>query len=90
MRFPDDVTVLRPVGADAYGNPGANFDAPEEIPTKGFHVVKGTLLLLPPTADVQDGDRFRIGDDTYAGVINPARSTTALKLYSVTLSRVED
>lgn len=90
MRFPDTVVVLRPTQQDAYGNDGADFETATEIPQKGFHVVKDTLLLLPPSADVQDGDRFRIGDDTYSGVLKPVRSPTALKLYSVQITRVED
>lgn len=90
MNFPDDVTVLRPTATDAYGNKGTDFTNAQEIPVRGFHAVKGVSLLLPKTADVQDGDRFRIGDDTYAGRISPVRSTSALKLYTVALARVED
>lgn len=89
MRFPDAVTILRPVATDAYGNEGASFTGAEEIPVKGFHV-SPDLLLLPRGTDAQDGDRFVIGTDTYAGDVTAIRSPSAEKLRTVRLTRVED
>lgn len=90
MNFPDTITVLRPTGTDAYGNEGTNYDAAAEHTEKCFEVVQGTLLLLPPTADVLKGDRYRLGDDTYAGEPALIRSPSAAKLWQIPISRVED
>ncbi|WBQ03784.1 hypothetical protein [Kribbella sp. CA-293567] len=90
MNFPHSIVVLRSTAVDAYGNYGTNFTDPTELPTKGFEVVPGALLLLPKTADVLQGDRFRIGDETYGGEVQAISSPSALKLYQVRLARVED
>ncbi|MEU4568667.1 hypothetical protein [Micromonospora sp. NPDC023956] len=63
MRYPDEVTVLRPAGADEYGNPGTSWAAPEEILAVGF--LTGDECLMPPDADVQKGDRLRVGGRLY-------------------------
>lgn len=90
MNFPDTVVVLRPTETDAYGNDGVNYDGAEEHNEKCFEVVQGTMLLLPPSADVRQGDRYRLGDDTFAGDPALIRSPSAAKLWQIPISRVED
>ncbi|RLK22638.1 hypothetical protein DER29_0476 [Micromonospora sp. M71_S20] len=70
MRFPDTVEVLRPTGADEYGNPGAGPHAPAGT-FAGF--LSGDAVYGPPTADVQRGDRLRIGPDVYDVEGDPRR-----------------
>lgn len=89
MRFPDDVTILRPTAADAYGNDHRSFANAQEIPVRGFHV-RADLLLLPKDTPARPGDRYRIGTDTYAGEIVVIRSPSGAKLAKVDLTRVED
>ncbi|MFG3715800.1 hypothetical protein [Micromonospora sp. NPDC047730] len=62
MRFPDAVTVLRPTGADEYGNPGTGPHAPAGT-FAGF--LSGDAVYAAPGVDVQRGDRLVIGADTY-------------------------
>lgn len=90
MNFPDQVEVLRPNGADAYGNEGLNYEAATVTVQKCFHVLKGRQILMPRSADIVQGDRFRIDGDTYDAFIDPIRSPSALKLYMLKLTRVED
>lgn len=63
MRFPDAVTILRPAGTDEYGNPGTSWASPEETPAVGF--LSGDDVFMPPTTDVQRGDRLRIAGQLY-------------------------
>lgn len=83
MRYPDAVTILRPSGADAYGNPGTSWDSPEETPARGF--LAGAHCFMPPDTDVRRGDRLRVGADTYdtEGDPEPARSPTKTVLIRV-------
>lgn len=90
MNYPDDIILLRAVEADAYGNEAFDWTNPDEIPTKGYAAIPGHLLLLPRTSPVRPGDRYRIGDETYAGELGPIRSPSALKMYMIRLVRVED
>lgn len=91
MNFPDDITILRATGSDAFGNERNDWeDDVEEIEVRGYEAIQGQLLLLPKTAPVLEGDRYRIGTETYAGDLNPVKSPSALKLYTVRLKRVED
>lgn len=90
MNFPDEVTVLRSTESDAYGNDLRDWTNPEEFVIKGFEVLEGRLLLLPPSAPVLPGDRFRVGGQTYAGTPDPIRSPSARKLYMIKLDPVED
>ncbi|MEV1157730.1 hypothetical protein AB0J27_20260 [Micromonospora chokoriensis] len=89
MRYPDALTILRPSGPDAYGNPGTSWESPEEIPARGF--LAGDACYLPPTTDVRRGDRLRLGTDVYdvEGDPQPARSPsrTVLIVCSVKLRR---
>lgn len=90
MKFPDEVTLLRASGADAYGNPVSDWSAPTETPTVGF-LVRPTQLLLSPDADVRLGDRVRVNGVTYAveGEPVPARSPKKTILITVSLARLE-
>lgn len=100
MKFPDTVIILRPTSADAYGNDLANYEDATQIPQPAFLLTGGRTslgvtektfsMLMPKTADLQDGDRFRINGDDFNGTILPVRSPSALKMYNVKLSRVED
>lgn len=63
--LPDDVTVIRRTGPDQYGNADGSWSSATELPTvKGFQVRRNTLLL-PPTADIQAGDRVRVNGVTF-------------------------
>lgn len=100
MKFPDTVIVLRPQSADAYGNELRDYDDAVQIPQPAFLLIGGRTslgvtdktfsMLMPKTADLQDGDRFRINGDDFNGTILPIRSPSALKMYNVRLARVED
>ena len=69
MRFPDAVTIRRPAGTDEYGNPGTSWAAPQELPAVGF--LAGVTVFMPPTADVQRGDRLRIAGRDYDVIGEP-------------------
>ncbi|MFI7069552.1 hypothetical protein [Micromonospora sediminicola] len=88
MRFPDAVTVLRPSGADAYGNPGSGAHSPAGT-FAGF--LSGEAVYGPPDADVQRGDRLAIGADVYDVEGDPRRlrspSKTVMTRVSVRLRR---
>lgn len=88
--LPDDVTILRPSGADAYGNPDSSWASPEEIEVKGFLATR-ELLLLPPGTDVLIGDRVRVNGVTYSQSRPPerVRSLRQEKLVTVALERLE-
>lgn len=100
MNFPDTVVILRPTGSDAYGNEMNDYENATEIPQPAFLLTgashsggvasKTYSMLMPKTSDLRDGDRFRINGDDFAGTILPIRSPSALKMYSIQLSRVED
>ncbi|GAA0627320.1 hypothetical protein HPO96_36970 [Kribbella sandramycini] len=90
MNFPDTCEVLRPQGSDAYGNDLADFSDPLVIEQKCFHVIQGRQILMPRSADIQQGDRVRIDGETYAADADPIRSPSALKLYMLKLTRLED
>lgn len=62
MRFPDTVEILRPTGADEYGNPGTG---PHALTTTAPGFLSGDAVFMPPTVDAQRGDRLRIGPDVY-------------------------
>lgn len=87
MRFPDDVTVLRPYGEDAYGNPGNSWADPTVIEAKGF-LVNFSSLFMPPSADVRSGDRVTVGGRTYEAEVTPARSPSKTVALLVKLSEV--
>ncbi|GAA4981248.1 hypothetical protein [Actinopolymorpha pittospori] len=88
--LPDEVTILRASGTDAYGNPGASWESPSTSTVRGFQV-RRDQLLLPPDADVQLGDRVRVNGVTYAveGEPNLVRSMRAAVLVTVGLARLE-
>lgn len=90
MNFPDTITLLRATADDAYGNEAKDWSTAEEIPSRAYEAIPGHLLLLPRTSPVRAGDRYRIGDETYAGELGPIRSPSALKMYMIRLVRVED
>ncbi|MFD6638325.1 hypothetical protein ACFWDN_21190 [Micromonospora chalcea] len=83
MRFPDAVTVLRPTGADAYGNPGTGPHAPA-AEFAGF--LTGDAVFGPPDADVQRGDRLAIGPDVYDVEGDPRRLRSPTKTVMTRIS----
>lgn len=70
MRFPDLVEILRPTGADEYGNPGTG---PHALTTTAPGFLSGEAVFMPPSVDVQRGDRLRIGQDVYDVEGDPRR-----------------
>ncbi|GAB1641766.1 hypothetical protein [Krasilnikovia sp. MM14-A1259] len=69
MKFPDVVTVLRPAGADEYGNPGSGWTSPAQLNGVGF--LTGDTVYMPPSADVQRGDRLRVTGRDYDVIGEP-------------------
>lgn len=89
MQFPDDVTIVRAVETDAYGDPGSSWTNPQETAVKGFHV-KVDTLLLPPLTDIRMNDRVSISGTLYkVQETLEARSPTAYKVTVATLTRLE-
>jgi hypothetical protein len=89
VRFPHPVTIIRPTGADEYGNAGASFDFTTETSAQGFEVVDGERLLLPASADVKVGDRVRVNGSTYAATPVEVRSPSRGRvLWDVALQEV--
>lgn len=70
--MPDTVTVLRPLTADAYGNPGRSWDTPTSVATVGF--LTGRTCFMPPDADVRQGDRLEVNGVTYDVADEPTKS----------------
>jgi hypothetical protein len=88
MRFPDEVMILKPGGADQYGNPGRSFVGGAEIKEKGF-LVKPDLLLLPANAAISEGDRVRINGRVFATDVRVLRTPTRTAAIAVDLSVME-
>lgn len=88
MRFPDAVTVLRPEGADEYGNADGSWASPTSTPAVGFMLAE--KCLMPADADVKRGDRLRVGAKTYDVIGDPhiVRSPTRTVLTSVAVQPV--
>lgn len=88
MRFPDTVEVQRQTTADAYGNPGSGPFAPVGS-WPGF--LSGEKVYGPPDADVERGDRLKVGEDVYDVEGDPRRlrspSKTVLTVVAVRLRR---
>ena len=63
MKFSDTVTILRPSGADEYGNPGTSWASPTEIAAVGY--MQGDTCYFPAGTDVQRGDRLQVAGVTY-------------------------
>jgi hypothetical protein len=83
VRFPDLVTVERSTAPDKYGNPGKSPAAPAVSTVSGFHVTEETLLL-PPSADVREGDRLLIGGRRFAAVdVDEIRSPSRRVMWQV-------
>jgi hypothetical protein len=83
----DSVTVIRPTGADEYGNPARAWDGAAETTVSGF-LASPTTLILAPGTDVRLGDRVSVLGRLYAVKGEPvlARSPSAAKALVVTLS----
>lgn len=89
MQFPDDVTIVRAVESDAYGDPGSSWTNPQETAVRGFHVTPDKLLL-PALTDVRMGDRVAIQGTLYkVQETLPARSPTSYKVVLATITRLE-
>ncbi len=88
MRFPHDVEILRPSGADEYGNAANDWSLATSTFVKGFEVVDGERLLLPASADVKEGDRVRVNGSTYAATPKIVRSPSKSVLWDVALQEV--
>lgn len=88
MRFPDTVTVLRPEGADEYGNADGSWSSPTPISGVGFMLAE--KCLMPANADVKRGDRLVVAGRTYDVIGDPRRlrSPTKTVLTSVTVEPV--
>jgi hypothetical protein len=89
MRFPDDVEILKPRGADGYGNPGHSFQDPEVVPVKGFEIQRDQTLFLPATSGIAEGDRVRLRGKTFRAVPTEIRSPSRTVVYTVALEEVE-
>jgi hypothetical protein len=63
MRFPDDVTIMRAMAADAYGN--ANTTGWTAVVTTPAARM-GTAVFLPPTVDIRPHDRLAVSGALYA------------------------
>ncbi len=88
MRYPHDVVLVRPSGQDEYGNASNDFSLASETPLKGFMVKPGERLLLPPSADVRDGDRVRVNGVTYSTDADEIVSPSKRVLWDLTLTEV--
>lgn len=89
MRFPDAVTVLRATATDAYGNPGASWEAPTEIPAAAFVLGSGKAMF-PPATDLRPGDRVRRDGRVFAVEdLKPVRSPSRTVLLSAKLRLLE-
>jgi hypothetical protein len=89
MRFPDAVEILKPSGVDGYGNPGRSFVDPQVVQVSGFEVRRDTLLLLPATSGIEEGDRVRLRGKTFAATPTEIRSPSRTVLFTVELEEVE-
>lgn len=89
MRFPDAVEILKPSGADHYGNPGRSWTTPVVSAVQGFEVKRGEILLLPADCGIEEGDRVRTRGKTFATVLQEIRSPSRTVLWNVTLKEVE-
>lgn len=99
MKFPHTVTVLRPTGTDAYGNPSASWASPSETTADAFVIEKGNtstpqtrtvLALFPPDTDVRPTDRIRHDGAVYevAGDVVTASSPSRAVVRTATLREV--
>lgn len=89
MRFPDDVEILKPGGADHYGNPGRSWTDPIVVPVNGFEVKRDETLLLPADSGIEEGDRVRLRGKTFRAEPQEIRSPSRTVLYNVTIEEVE-
>lgn len=89
MRFSDAVTILRASTADEYGNPGASWTTPSELPASAFIAGSGKAMF-PPVTDLQAGDRLRWQGVTYAiDDLKAVRSPNRTILLTAKLRRLE-
>lgn len=89
MRFPDSVEILKPSGADHYGNPGRSWASPIVSNVQGFEVKRDEILLLPADAGIEEGDRVRLRGKTFRTKPQEIRSPSATKLWNVEIEEVE-
>jgi hypothetical protein len=95
MQFKDEVTILRTDAPGPYGDPRGDWSNPTEIPAKGFWIAgsarrKDKTILMPPTTDIQAGDRVRLNGDVYQVVGEPGqvRSPSRLIMWRVSIRRL--
>jgi len=90
MRYPDELTLRRATGEDAYGNPASSWDEPTLIPTRAF--ITGGQAYLPADTDIQHGDRFTFRGRVWEvdGRPNLLRSPSRDVLIIATLKRIAD
>lgn len=90
MRLPDDVTIVRPISSDEYGNPGGSFSSTARFPAKGFAPDRATLFL-PAGTDVRVGDRIEVRGETFAvrEIPDDLRSPSRSVVLSVALAPLE-
>ena len=87
MRFPHDVTIVRPQRSDEYGNPGTSFVNPDREQAKGF-LATPTTLLMPADTVVSSGDRVEaLGDEYLVEEAIPVRSPSRLILWRLNIEK---
>lgn len=88
MRYPDVVTILRPVTVDAYGNP--SWEDPDETAALGFLMHR--RIMLPPTVDIRAGDRIATARGLFRveGEPEMLRSPSRNIMWQVELERVPE
>ena len=85
LHFTHPVTIVRPSGADEYGNPGTSFVAPvleSALALRGGE----DLVFLAPGAVISDVDRLIIDGLTYSITCKPLHGPQAVRAIEVRLA----
>lgn len=89
MRFPHPAVIIRPAGSDQYGNPATGWATAITTPVQAFVLSSGALL--PPTADVQVGDRLEaLGVRFRVTAVKRVRSPAKDVVVSVALEVIDN
>lgn len=88
MRFPQVAVILRPQGADEYGNPTTSFTNAQRITTKAL-ILRDDVMFLPAQADVRPGDRMEAEGRIYEAEPVAIRTPSGVKMWKVGLRALD-